>query len=301
MRRWLAVIALVFLAGCGGSPSPTPGGSTSPAVATAASPVASVAPAPGGTPAASATAAPPTSTRPPATPATPSAQPATPGSPTRPAATPLATPAGPGTPVTPGGVAVAVANVGNYRSSFGVLYFIGEVVNTGGQEVTNVQIAITLLGDAGQTLASGQANAIGLNVLAPGQRTVWSAPISNAPAEWREERVLPQAVAATAETTAAFAVGLTVELMTAKPAGSPATQGITVSGQVRNGGTTAARFPLVTVGCYDAAGTLLMVDSGPAQRQEIAPGATAPFEVALPNQQGLPAIYVAYAKGVAVR
>jgi hypothetical protein len=138
-------------------------------------------------------------------------------------------------------------------------------------------------------------------VLPAGERTVWSAPISNAPAAWQEARVLPQAVAAMPELTAPFAAGLRAELATARPTGGAAAAGITVTGQVRNDGTAAARFPLVTVGCYDAAGRLIMVDSGPAQQQQIAPGALAPFEVALPNQRGLPATYVAYAKATAVR
>lgn len=300
MRRWLAVIAVVFLAGCGGTPTPTatPANTPGPTVARSASPVASAAPsaasvAPTPTP----TALPPTSTAEPS--ATPSARPGTPATPPALVGTPVLTPTA-AAPSTPGGVAVAVENVGNYRSAFGVLYFIGEVVNTGGQDVTNLQIMITLLGDAGQTVASGQANAIGLNVLLVGQRTVWAAPISNAPVTWQEERVRPQAVAATAETQAAFAAGLTVERVEANPPADPAA-GPTVTGLVRNSGTGAARFPLVTVGCYDAAGKLIMVDSGPAQQQEIAPGATAPFQVAVPNLKDAPASVVAYARATTVR
>ena len=173
-------------------------------------------------------------------------------------------------------------------------------MGTGDLEVTNLQIAVTLIGDAGQVVASGQANAIGVNVLAAGQRTVWAAPISNAPAQWKEERVRPQAVAATAETRAPFAAGLIVERAEVNPPADPAA-GLTVAGVVRNSGTGAARFPLVTVGCYDAAGTLIPVDSGPAQQQEIAPGATAPYQVAVPNLKEPPAKVVAYARATAVR
>lgn len=300
MRRWLVVIAVVFLAGCGGTPAPTatPARPPSPTAVRSASPAASAAPVVASV---SPTAVPPTSTSTAvAAPVTPSVQSTTVASPTLSAATPVLTPTAAAVPATPGRVEVAVEQVGNYRSAFGVLYFIGEVVNTGDLEVTNLQIAITLIGDAGQVVASGQANAIGVNVLAAGQRTVWAAPISNAPAQWKEERVRPQAVAATAETRAPFAAGLIVERAEVNPPADPAA-GLTVAGVVRNSGTGAARFPLVTVGCYDAAGTLIMVDSGPAQQQEIAPGATAPYQVAVPNLKEPPAKVVAYARATAVR
>lgn len=304
MRRWLVVIAVVFLAGCGGTAAPTatPARTPSPTAARSASLAASTTPVVGSVaPPPSPSVAPPTSTgTASALPAAPSAQPTTAASPTLPGATPVLTPTAAAAPATPGRVEVAVENVGNYRSAFGVLYFIGEVVNAGDLEVTNLQIAVTLIGDAGQVVASGQANAIGVNVLPAGQRTVWAAPISNAPAQWKEERVRPQAVAATAETRAAFAAGLTVERAEVNPPADPAA-GLTVAGLVRNSGTGVARFPLVTVGCYDAAGKLIMVDSGPAQQQEIAPGATAPYQVAVPNLKEPPAKVAAYARAAAVR
>lgn len=297
MRRWPVVIALVFLIGCGGTPTATPAGRGSPTAPASASATLRAAPS-----AASVVASPTPTTAPlataGATPATPSARPSLPASPTSSPATP--TLASPTATATPGRVAVAVENVGNYRNTFGVLYFFGEIVNTGDLEVTGLQIAVGLIGDDGQPVASGQANAIGLNVLPAGQRTVWAAPLPNAPAQWKEERIQPQAVAASAESRAPHAAGLTVEGATATPPTDPAT-GIAVTGQVRNGGTGAARFPLVTVACYDAAGTLLMVDTGPAQQQEIAPGGTAPFRVAVPNLKETPARVVAYARASAMR
>jgi hypothetical protein len=286
------VFALVFLVGCAGTPTATPAGRASPTVLATASATVRAA-----SSAAGVAASPTFTSAPRATPATPTVRPA---SPAVPPATPTLTPSGPTATATPGRVAVAVENVGNYRNAFGVLYFIGEFVNTGDLEVAGLQIAVSLIGDDGQPVASGQANAIGVNVLPVGQRTVWAAPLANAPAQWKEERIQPQAVAATAETRAPHAVGLSAEGATVTSPTDPAL-GIAVSGQVRNGGTSAARFPLVTVGCYDAAGKLIMVDTGPAQQQEIAPGATAPFRVTVPNLKDPPARVVAYAKASAVR
>ncbi len=296
MRRWPVVFALVFLIGCAGTPTATPASRASPTLLAVASATVRAAPS-----AASPTIPPVSPANVSASPATPATmRPTMPASPTVPLATPTLTPIVPAATATPGRVAVAVENVGNYRNAFGVLYFIGEIVNTGGLEVAGLQIAVSLIGDDGQPVASGQANAIGVNVLPVGQRTVWAAPLANAPAQWREERVQPQAVAATAETRAPHAAGLSAEGATTTPPTDPAS-GIAVTGQVRNGGAGAARFPLVTVGCYDAAGKLIMVDTGPAQQQEIAPGATAPFRVAVPNLKEPPARVVAYAKASAVR
>ncbi len=197
----------------------------------------------------------------------------------------------PGTPLD-----LATEHVSSYTDSSGALYFIGEVVNRGQGDATAIQIAISLIDAAGNTVATGRASTIGVYLLKGGARTVWSALISGKPAAWQEQRIQVQGGLVTPVYAATFADGLAVTGVTINP---PTNQYsfVTASGQVQNTGAATARFPTVTLGAYDAAGRLTSVSLGSSALQEIAPGASAPFTVTLYNTTVVPTTYDIYVKG----
>jgi hypothetical protein len=290
----IGVVVMLFLAACGGNDAATSSTNTIsvttttavnvPATQTRAVELTQVAAALAPTATSAAPAATATSTAPPAT-AT-ATRPASTNTPIRPTAT-----------ATPGRAVVEVQNVSNSRDSIGSLYFIGEVVNKGDAEVTNIQIAVSLMNDTGQVAASGTATTIGVNILAAGQKTVWSALVQNAPATWKEERVQVQAGPVTAAFRNLYAAGLSVEGVTVNPPANTFSSP-TVAGQVKNGGDAPAKFVLVTVGGYDEAGKLVVVEIGSIQLSEIAPGSTAPFSVNLSGTKVAPPKVDVYAKGL---
>lgn len=197
----------------------------------------------------------------------------------------------------PAKVAVTAENVGNYRDSLGNLYFIGEVVNTGTADAANIQVAVSLLDAGGQTVATGQAGALGLPVLKPGQKTVWRALINNAPGTWQEQRVQAQASQANALLTAGYYLDLQPAGVTLTP---PASEydWVKASGQVTNTGQSAAMFVVVTIGLYDANGKLLAVADGTTQLQQLAAGTSAPFAIDFIQMKQVPPKFEVYARGV---
>lgn len=230
-------------------------------------------------------------------PATGTAQAAATSVPTAaPTATTVRTPTTRPSPTIAPKIDLATENVSNYTDSIGSLYFIGELVNNGQIDATAIQIAISLIDATGNTIGSGQASTVGVYILKPGQRTVWSALITSKLTEWKEQRIQVQGGPVTAIYASTFADGLIVSGVTVNP---PANQYsfVTATGQVQNNGAAVAKFPSVTLGAYDASGQLTSVSLGTAALQEVAPGATAPFTITLLNTKVLPTTYKLYVKG----
>ncbi|HET8627221.1 MAG TPA: FxLYD domain-containing protein [Thermomicrobiales bacterium] len=201
------------------------------------------------------------------------------------------------TPTTAAKIAVETGNVANYRDSLGNLYFIGEVVNTGTADAANIQIAVSLLDAGGQTVATGQASALGLPALKPGQKTVWRALINNAPETWQEQRVQAQASQANALLTAAYYLDLQPAGVTLTP---PANEygWVKASGQVTNTGQGAATFVVVTIGLYGANGKLLAVADGATKLQQLTAGGSAPFAIDFVRVKEIPPKFEVYVHGV---
>ncbi|MFN8517461.1 MAG: hypothetical protein U0841_33815 [Chloroflexia bacterium] len=64
----------------------------------------------------------------------------------------------------------------------------GEIYNSRPLAATNFSITVELLGETGQVIASGQANATASTSSNLVKKTVWSAPIPNGPTTWSEAR-----------------------------------------------------------------------------------------------------------------
>ncbi len=270
----LATVLLLLLTACGGEPTRSTSNTiatTTPAISIPATQTRSVeltqvaaALAPTATSAATATvaasattAATATAMRPPAT-----------NIPIRPTST-----------ATPGKVEIVAQGVTNYRDTSGSLWFMGEVLNTGQTDAGSIQIAISLIGDTGQTLAVGSAGAFlqSLPILKPGQKAVWSTLIDKAPEAWKEERVQVQVGQVQSYERTLYYFDLKTDGVTL----DPPTQfgGVKASGQIVNSGLGTAKNARVTIAMYDAEGKLLRVEDGYAKLDQIPPGGSAPFSI----------------------
>jgi hypothetical protein len=87
---------------------------------------------------------------------------------------------------------VALQQVGYFRDTWGELWFMGELVNTSALDAGDFQIEIKLLGAVGQVVAGVTigTSEIGVAALKPGQKTVWSVKIPEAPRQWQAERIV---------------------------------------------------------------------------------------------------------------
>lgn len=218
----------------------------------------------------------------------------------RPTVTPSPTATSPPSPTVPPRVDVAVENVANYRDSIGSLYFIGEVVNKGQTEAANLQVAISLLGDGGQTLASGSAASFGVDILQPGEKTVWRALLNNKPESWKEERVQVQAGPVPSFVRETTYRDLKTEGVTLAP---PENQysWVKANGQVINTGTSSARSVRITVALYDDTGKLIAVSESYARLEQVPAGSSAPFSIDFTGTKQIPPKFDVYASGSRVR
>jgi len=276
VRYWVLVLCVLLVA-CGGSSAPPTPAANAPATQTRTAELAERATltAPTATPVASPTPTPPTATT-----TTQRASTPAPATATSTARAPTATAVPP--------AQVAVEKVNSYRDRGGALWFVGEIVNTGSVQVAGLGVAVSLLDGSGQTIATGSATTIGLDILPPGAFTVWRALMNNAPQTWAEVRAQPQASPVSRTSLERAATGLTVEGLTLTPAAGP-NDWLKVTGQVVNAGPEAASRAHVTMGLYDAAGQLIAVGDGSARLQQIPPGDSAPFSIDFLGQRDVPA------------
>lgn len=192
---------------------------------------------------------------------------------------------------------LTVRNVSNYRDLNGGLWFIGEVVNNGPIEATNVRVEVRLVNDAGQTAGTGLTTSPGRPTLRVGEKTVWQALIASAAQTWKEEQVRATGQASNPALSEIMYLDLEVDSVTLS---TPASQSdfVRAKGTVRNTGTSPARAILITVGLYDASGKLVAVAEGTTGRLEIAPGESAPYEVGFLNVKNAPPNAEAYARAL---
>ncbi len=219
---------------------------------------------------------------------------------TRPAAT--ATRSGSTTTATPGKAQVLAQNVSNYRDSIGTLWFIGEVVNTGSADAARVQVAVSLLGDTGQTVAAGSSEFVSppvLPILKAGSKAVWRALVREAPAVWKEERIQVQSMPVDAFARDFYYYDVRVEgVSLAPPTNSSGL--VMVSGQVVNTGAKGTRYVSITVAAYDGADKLLAIGSGSAKLDKIPAGGSAPFSFGIDQLKALPTKSDVYVFGQAL-
>jgi hypothetical protein len=266
---WLG-LALPLLAACG-----------SPATPAAALPATQTAPAGAAGPTVSPTpaAVPPTSTPrgTPAALATSTPRPASPAA---------------AVPVKP---QVEARKVNSYRTTAG-LVVIGELVNTGAGDAGGFQLAVSLLDANGATVGAAAAADWGSSLLTPGQFTVWRAVVQNEPEGWKDVRVQAQASAANSAARDLADPDIRVQGINFTVARGAAGY-VTATGQVANTGAVAADAVCVTMGAYDAGGTLLAVEYGCSPLLPLPAGASAPFSINFYQLTQPPARYEVFLKG----
>jgi hypothetical protein len=193
--------------------------------------------------------------------------------PTSPPATAIPKPAA--TPV-PKAAAVRVESTETiyFKNSIGGTVVQGIVQNNGDGDAGSVQVAVSLLDDAGKTVGAGD-DTPRPSILRPGQKGVWSASISDVPA-FKEAKVQVQAK----PVDSLARVFAYTDFKTQDVTIGPATRGgwQKVSGQIVNSGEKAASLILVSIAIYDEAGKLYFVDLTSSKLNELAPGGSSPFE-----------------------
>ncbi len=212
---------------------------------------------------------------------------------------PPTTTTGPTATAAPAKVSVITQNVSNYRDTIGTLWYIGEAVNMGQADAAKVQVAVSLLGDTGQTVASGSSEFVSppvLPIIKAGKKAVWRALLKDAPPTWKEERVQVQAGPVDSFSRDFYYYDVRVEGVSLA---APTRTGgwVSASGQVVNFGTATTKYALVVVAAYDASGKLLAVGDGSAKLDEIAPGGSAPFSFDVDQLTSIPASYDTYVFG----
>jgi hypothetical protein len=202
-----------------------------------------------------------------------------------PARTPTPTKVVPTVTPTPGKIDLIAQNTSCYKTSIDSVYCIGEVVNQGQAEASEVRIAISLLDATGKTVATGSAGGFlpTVPILKPGEKTVYYALMDGEPAEWAEQRVQVQGKPVTASTRSSAYLDVNADGVTI---GTNQYDWVVVSGQVVNTGTGTAKSVRVTAAVYDAEGKLVGVRDGYAKLEQIPAGGSAPFSIDFLNLEG---------------
>jgi hypothetical protein len=195
-----------------------------------------------------------------------------------PTRTPVPSPIAEATPPpvpTLGAAVLPVASYRAYRSAVGgTVFVVGEAMNRGGSPAARVQIAVSLLDERGNVLATANVNAAHLAVVPPGGRYPFRMMVDRVPRDWSEVRIQIQGLDAAGEP--ARYTALQAEALTqVQPALSG--DGFGLAGDVANTGQAAAHGVRVVGVAYDSQGRVLDVAVTLAKLDLIEPGHKAPF------------------------
>ena len=189
----------------------------------------------------------------------------------------------------PAKVELTTSNILAYKGTSDAGYVIGVVTNTGQGEADRIQLAASLISDAGQTVGAGSISDLffPVRLLKPGERTPFSAYIEKMPAAWKEVRVQVQAGQPTTASKASNYFDMKIE---GAALNLPSARSITttVTGQVTNTGTGTSRYVGMTVGLFDAADKLLSVGNSYANLEQIGPGISSPWSIEFYDVKGTP-------------
>lgn len=191
-------------------------------------------------------------------------------------------------------VDVVVQNVGTIRTS-AALYFVGEIVNKGQVDASDIQVAVSLLDEAGKTIGTGSASSLlpVTPILKVGEKSVWKAMIQSNPASWKEERIQVQAGPVSSIARTLYYLDVKADGVTLNP---PANQygWVSASGQIVNTGQGIATLASVTIAVYDDAGHIIALENGFAKLEQIGPGQSAPFSINFLGLKQLPPKFDVY-------
>jgi LysM repeat protein len=194
---------------------------------------------------------------------------------------------------TPTPAPIAVQGVGFYDTPVGSLWSLGEVVNTTGETLTNVQVRVMLFDAQGALVAEEDAFAAA-ELIASGERSPFGILFTSPPAGWANSQVSIVRGEAAGELVSSF-----VPVTLSDVAAVPAEDQLQVSGNVVNGsGGQSLGSAIVIVTTYDGEGLV----TGFRQRTfepegPVAPGGSVPFSLRLSYHGSEPADYHVMALG----
>lgn len=192
---------------------------------------------------------------------------------------------------TPTPLPFAVENLTFARAPTGGMWCLGEVLNTAGVDIEQVQVAISLLDDEGQVVASA-ANLVEMDLLAPGQRSPFALLFSQAPRQFAGYQATPLSA------VPAHVGGYYRDLVVQDARGEGERYAVyRVEGKVANVGPEDAVGVTVVVTAYDALGRVVGVRRVPPQHNVIPRGGHSEFMVEIIPVAGPVVTYTVQAQG----
>ena len=194
---------------------------------------------------------------------------------------------------TPTPLAYAIRGLTFHRTSAGSLWCLGEVWNTTGTTLEEVQVQVTLHDEAGRTVATGQG-VPALDAVAPGQRVPFALLFRNPPQSFVQYQAQPLR-----GTAALPGSHRHTDLAIVEDRGRMQSHQFLVEGQVRNTGAVTATVRLV-ITTYDAKGEVIGLRSH-SLPAPLAPGAQSSFTITLLPVSQPVSSYAVQMQGLEVR
>jgi len=194
---------------------------------------------------------------------------------------------------TPTPLAYAIQGLTFHRTSAGSLWCLGEVWNTTGTTLEEVQVQVTLRDETGHTVATGQG-VPALDAVAPGQRVPFALLFRDPPQRFEQYQAQP--LRGTAALPGSHRYN---DLAVVEDRGRMQGDHFLVEGRVRNTGAITATVRLV-VTAYNAKGNIIGLRSHvlPAP---LAPGVQSPFIITLLPASQPVSSYAVQIQGLEVR
>ena len=174
---------------------------------------------------------------------------------------------------TPTPLAYAIRGLTFHRTTVGSLWCLGEVWNTTGTTLEEVQIQVTLRDEAGRAVATGQG-VPALDAIAPGQRVPFALLFRNPPESFAHYQARPLRGIAALPGSHRY-----TDLTVVEDRGRMQGDQFLLQGQVRNTGKVTATVPLA-VTAYDAQGNVVGMRSH-SLPMSLPPGVQSPFTITL--------------------
>lgn len=205
------------------------------------------------------------------------------------AASPTATPA-------PAGEADVVA--GDWKvvpNAIGGAYFFGEVINQGTEMASSIKVVVTLRDAGNAVLASEGAFLAQPSLIPAGEKRPFKGMIGSIDLSTVATQDI-QIQFETFDPSAFMADYYTISFAVTQPQWTADH----ITGEVQNTGEKPAQFVQISAIGYDAEGKVSTVETGITSLDQIAPGASSPFDISL-FQSEVPATFEVYASGTTVK
>lgn len=180
-----------------------------------------------------------------------------------------------------------------YETPVGGLWAMGEIVNTTPITLTNVQVRVRLLDDAGEILTEADTFAVA-ELIPPGTQSPFGILFTAHPSDWANYQVTVIRGQEAGGLVASY-VPLAVNEVEGRPSGSQ----FRVSGLVQNvSADKAAGYAVVIVTTYDAQGLVTGFRQNKVETNApLAPGGVAPFSMLFASYGNAPADFNVVALG----